>query len=245
MAQQPTQVYTSVVEAMKLRMAQGEWVADQRLPSINQLAREYGVGVGSIREAVKVLESLGVIRIQHGRGMFVQAAQPAFDNDSLREHFQKIGVGSILALCEARRILEPELAAFAAERGSEAEHQAIRAEALRMQQLSAANEDFLRPDLNFHQYIARAAHNPVLERMMDSLNDLLLESRKYTLNHPALRERAPKYHMLIADAISERNALQARLVMLAHVNDTTNVLLAMQGMSPADENTKSVIVMNI
>ncbi|MBC7809756.1 MAG: FadR family transcriptional regulator [Burkholderiales bacterium] len=245
MAQQPTQVYTSVVEAMKLRMAQGEWDAGQRLPSINQLAREYGVGVGSIREAVKVLESLGVIRIEHGRGMFVQAAQPAPEDDGLRQHFQNIGVGSILALCEARRIIEPELAAFAAERGSDAELEEIRAQALRMQQLADDNEDFLEPDLNFHQYIARAAHNPVLERMMDSLNDLLLESRDYTLNHPSLRQRAPKYHVLIADAISERNALQARLVMLAHVNDTTSVLLAMQGMSPADENTKSVIVMNI
>src|SRR5919198_1617193 len=149
MAPRSMQVYTSVVESIKARIANGEWVVGQRLPSISQLAREFDVGTGSVREAVKVLASLGVIRIEHGRGMFVASARLAPVDPYT--HFQDVGTGSILALCEARRILEPELAAFAAERGTEADFQAIREQALAMERLAAAGEDFLGPDLQFHR----------------------------------------------------------------------------------------------
>src|SRR5262245_48381597 len=98
MAPRGVQVYTSVVESIKARIATGDWVVGQRLPSISQLARESTVGTGSIREAVKVLAWRGVIRIEHGRGMFVAAARLAQVDPY--EHFQDVGTGSILALCE-------------------------------------------------------------------------------------------------------------------------------------------------
>jgi GntR family transcriptional repressor for pyruvate dehydrogenase complex len=225
MSPRTVQVYSSVAESIKGRIASGEWVVGQRLPSINQLAREFDVGTGSIREAVKVLASLGLIRIEHGRGIFVASALlPQVDP---YEHFQDIGTGSTLALCEARRILEPELAAFAAERGTDADLQAIREQAQAMERLVAAGKDFLEPDLQFHRQIALSAHNPVLARMMEAVNDLLTESRKITVE-PEMTTRAVRYHLLIADAICERNPLQARLLMLAHVNDAINSVLARQ-----------------
>jgi GntR family transcriptional repressor for pyruvate dehydrogenase complex len=241
MAPRTVQVYTSVAEAIKTRIARAEWVVGQRLPSISQLAREFGVGTGSIREAVKVLASLGVIRIEHGRGMFVASAQLAQVDPY--EHFQDVGAGSILALCEARRILEPELAAFAAERGTAADLLAIREQALAMERLAAAGEDFFGPDLQFHRQIALAAHNPVLARMMDGVNDLLMESQKITAVQAKTPQRAVRYHLLIADAICERNSLQARLLMLAHVNDAINSVLAWQAGAhgePPAENMANV-----
>jgi GntR family transcriptional repressor for pyruvate dehydrogenase complex len=233
MAPRTVQVYTSVAEAIKARIASGGWVTGQRLPSISQLAQEFGVGTGSVREAVKVLASLGIIRIEHGRGMFVSAAQVTQVDPY--EHFQDVGTGSVLALCEARRILEPELAAFAAERGSEAELQSIREQALAMERLVAAGEDFFEPDLQFHRQIALAAHNTVLARMMDGVNDLLMESRKITMLQPNMNQRAVRYHLLIAEAIGDRNPLQARLLMLAHVNDAINSVLAWQADAQRDQ----------
>ena len=225
MASRTVQVHTSVAEAIKVRVAAGDWVVGQRLPSISQLAQTLGVGTGSVREAVKVLASLGIIRIEHGRGMFVASAQRAQLDPY--EHFQDVGAGSVLALCEARRILEPELAAFAAERGTDADLQSIREQALAMEQLVAEGLDFSEPDLQFHRQIALAAHNPVLARMMDGVNDLLRESQKIT-REQAMTQRAVRYHLLIADAICERNPLQARLLMLAHVNDAINSVLVWQ-----------------
>lgn len=227
MVQRRMHVSTSIIEAIKRRIATGQWVPEQRLPSISQLAHEFGVGTGSVREAVKGLAALGLIRIEHGRGMFVAAAQ--YPQVTSQEHVQNIGASSILALCEARRILEPELAAFAAERGSAAEHHAIREQALEMERLVAAGQNFFAPDIQFHRLIALAAHNSVLERMMDSINDLLRESRTITSVQPGMTPRAVRYHLLIADAICERNSLQARLLMLAHVNDAINSVLAWEG----------------
>jgi GntR family transcriptional regulator, transcriptional repressor for pyruvate dehydrogenase complex len=223
-AQRTIQVYTTVVETIKARIAAGDWTVGQRLPSITQLAHMFGVGTGSVREAVKVLASLGIIRIEHGRGMFVASTQRAQVDPY--DYFQDVGTGTILALCEARRILEPELAAFAAERGSDAELLSIREQALEMERLAAAGADFFGPDVQFHRQIALAAHNPVLGRMMDAVNDLLMESRKITSLQPGMTTRAVRYHLLIADAVGERNPLQARLLMLAHVNDAIDSVLA-------------------
>jgi GntR family transcriptional repressor for pyruvate dehydrogenase complex len=219
------QVYSLVAEAIKARIAAGDWAVGQRLPTISQLAQEFGAGAGSVREAVKVLASLGIIRIEHGRGMFVASTQRAQLDPY--EHFQDVGAGSVLALCEARRILEPELAAFAAERGTDADLRSIREQALAMERLVGEGLDFSEPDLQFHRQIALAAHNPVLAHMMEGVNDLLRESQKIT-RAQAMTHRAVRYHLLIADAICERNPLQARLLMLAHVNDAINSVLAWQ-----------------
>jgi DNA-binding FadR family transcriptional regulator len=59
------------------------------------------------------------------------------------------------------------------------------------------------------------------------VNDLLRESQKIT-REQTMTHRAVRYHLLIADAICERNPLQARLLMLAHVNDAINTVLAWQ-----------------
>jgi GntR family transcriptional repressor for pyruvate dehydrogenase complex len=96
-----------------------------------------------------------------------------------------------------------------------------------MERLAGEGLDFSEPDLQFHRQIALAAHNPVLAHMMEGVNDLLMESRKITLE-PAMTQRAVRYHLLIADAICERNPLQARLLMLAHVNDAIDGVLAWQ-----------------
>jgi GntR family transcriptional repressor for pyruvate dehydrogenase complex len=241
MAARTVQVYTSVAEAIKARIAGGDWAVGQRLPSISQLAQEFGVGIGSIREAVKVLASLGVIRIEHGRGMFVVSKLPVPADPY--KHFQDVGTGSILALCEARRILEPELAAFAAERGTDEELRDIMEQALEMERLAAAGKDFLEPDLQFHRQVALAAHNPVLARMMDGVNDLLMESREITSQLPDMTRRAVRYHLLIAEAIGERNPLQARLLMLAHVNDAISAVLDWQAGARPDTESLSPLLL--
>jgi GntR family transcriptional repressor for pyruvate dehydrogenase complex len=246
MAARTVQVTTSVAEAIKARIASGDWAVGQRLPSISQLAQEFGAGIGSIREAVKMLASLGVIRIEHGRGMFVVSMLP-LPADPYK-YFQDVGAGSILALCEARRILEPELAALAAERATDEDLRAIQEQALAMERLVVAGENFFEPDLQFHRQVALAAHNPVLARMMDGVNDLLMESRKITSQLPDMTRRAVRYHLLIAEAIGERNPLQARLLMLAHVNDAINGVLAWQsggqeGQLPSNPESANPLVL--
>jgi len=245
MAPRTVQVYTSVAEAIKARIAAGGWVAGQRLPSISQLAQEYRVGTGSVREAVRVLASAGMIRVEHGRGMFVSEPLAPAPGDAYAQ-LRDIGAGSILALSEARRILEPELAALAAERGTDHDLWAIREQALTMERLVAAGEDHGVPDLQFHQQIALAAHNPVLARMMEGVNELLRVSRAITSAQASMTQRAVRYHLLIADAICDRNVVQARLLMLAHINDVISRIQEWQSgahsSTPADRAAHEILL---
>ncbi|MFO7167646.1 MAG: FadR/GntR family transcriptional regulator [Chloroflexota bacterium] len=218
------QVYNAVVEAIQQRIADGEWQPGQRLPSIAQLAQELGTSTGPVREAARVLASRGLLRIEHGRGIFVTAV-PDLPLDLYR-HFQRVDTGSVLELFEARRVLEPELAALAAERGTDAEIQTIYELAVAMEQSVEAGQDFVEPDIQFHQKIAAAARNAVLAGIMAGLNDAILEGRRLTVQLPGMTPRAVRYHRLIAEAIRDRRPLQARLLMLAHVNDAIDSLLS-------------------
>jgi len=216
-------VFQAVSDDLKQRIRRGEWLPGERLPSITQLAKALRVSTGSVREALRSLQSIGLVKIEHGRGVFVTGARPSIDVVS---HFQSVSIGLIVALAETRRILEPELAALAAERGADEELAEIEWLAQQMEAEARQGLDFVEPDVQFHRRIAQAAHNPILYRMMESANDLFLESRKLTSLEPGMTARAVRYHLLIAEALRDRNAPQARLLMLAHMNDTLSSLLA-------------------
>jgi GntR family transcriptional repressor for pyruvate dehydrogenase complex len=223
-------VYRHVYADLHQRVRRGDWLPGERLPSINQLARNLDVGTSSVREALRSLQSIGLVRIEHGRGVFVADAPPAPD---LSEHFQDVNIGLIFALAETRRIVEPELAALAAERGTDEELAAIEHLAREMERTVLAQRDFVDPDVLFHRKIAEAARNPILFRMMESVNDLFLDSRKLTSLEPGMTARAVRYHLLIADALRARDIVQTRLLMQAHMNDMVNSVLAVAPAPPS------------
>jgi GntR family transcriptional repressor for pyruvate dehydrogenase complex len=218
-------VYTVVLADLSERIRRGDWLPGTRLPSINRLAGELKVGAGTVREALRSLQSMGLVNIEHGRGVFVANRGNA---TGLESFFEQGETGAILALAETRRILEPELAALAAERGTDAELAEIEDLAREMELEAQHGQDFVRPDVAFHQCIAGAARNVVLYRVMVGLHDLLIESRRITSREAGMTARAVHYHLLIAGALRARDAGQARLLMLAHMNDMLSGLLLAQ-----------------
>jgi GntR family transcriptional repressor for pyruvate dehydrogenase complex len=225
-------VFQAVSDELKQRIRGGEWLPGERLPSISQLAKALKVSTGSVREALRSLQSIGLVKIEHGRGVFVTGSRSSTD---VASHFEHVDLGLIVALAETRRILEPELAALAAERGTDEELLSIEQLAQQMEAEAHQGTDFVEPDVQFHRCIAEAARNPVLFRMMASVNDLFLESRKVTSLEPGMTARAVRYHLLIAEALRDRNAPQARLLMLAHMNDSLSSLLAAEARSLVEE----------
>ncbi|MCU0492537.1 MAG: FadR family transcriptional regulator [Chloroflexaceae bacterium] len=215
-------VVQSLFETMRQHISKGEWLPGQRLPSITQLAKAFNVSTGSMREALRSLQSIGLVQIEHGRGVFVASARPILPLD---DYTNNVTNDLLIALAETRRILEPELAALAAERGTAEELAEIEQLALQMEAEAAVGRDFVEPDVLFHHRIAQATHNPVLQRLIESVSDLMLESRKRTAVEPGMTARAVRYHLLIAEALRERNGPQARLLMLAHMNDALSSLL--------------------
>jgi GntR family transcriptional repressor for pyruvate dehydrogenase complex len=218
-------VFQAVSDELVQRIRIGDWLPGERLPSISQLSRDLGVSTGSMREALRSLESQGMVRIEHGRGVFVSGERY---NPDLANHFQDDTRGIYVALAEARRLLEPELAALAAERGTLDELAEIERLARATELEAREGSAFVEADILLHRQIAQAAHNPILERTIDSFSDLLRQSRRRVNMEPPLTKRTVRYHLLIAEAIGERNAGQARLLMLAHMNDMVDSVLAIE-----------------
>lgn len=225
-------VYAAVFEELQHRIRGGEWLSGERLPSITRLAKELRVGTGSVREALRSLQSIGLVKIAHGSGVYVIGSRPATD---LSSHFQNVGNGLTVALAETRRILEPELAALAAERATEAELVEIERLARQMEDKAHRRIDFAELDVRFHKNIAQAARNPILYRTLEGVSDLFLESRRTILLDPKTMLRTARYHLLIVDALQSRNAPLARLLMLAHMNSMLDDVLAAEARAQAKE----------
>jgi GntR family transcriptional regulator, transcriptional repressor for pyruvate dehydrogenase complex len=227
-------VYHNIFEELQQRIRQGDWLPGDRIPSITQLAKELQVGAGTIREALRSLQSMGMIKIEHGSGVYVTGARPS---TGLSSHFQNVGDGLVLALAETRRILEPELASLAAERGTDEELMEIERLVSKMEEEEKHGNDFAELDVLFHRQIAKAARNPILYQTMESVSDLFLESRRAILLDPNAVLRALRYHALIAEALRLRNAPQARLLMQGHMNSMLDEVLASQARKEAKQNT--------
>lgn len=225
MSERNLRIYQTLVEELRQRIRQGEWLPGERLPSISQLARDLAVGAGSVREALRSLEAAGMVRIEHGRGVFVSGKQT---DSALASHFEDNGRGLFLALAEARRLLEPELAALAAERGTDEELAEIDRLARQTEREARLGLSFVDSDVRLHQQIAAAAHNPILQHMLESFSDLLRQSRGRVVMDESLTTSTVRYHLMLAEAICKRNANQARVVMLAHMNDMVDSVLEIE-----------------
>ena len=137
-----------------------------------------------------------------------------------------MGDGVLFALAETRRILEPELAFLAAERGAGEELIEIEGLARQMIAESQRGNDFAELDVLFHRKIAEAARNPVVFQMLEGARGLLLELRRAILLDPNALLRSLRYHALIADALRSRNAPQVRLLMQGEMNCMVDEVLA-------------------
>ena len=215
-------VYHNIFEELQQRIRRGDWLPGERMPSITQLAKELRVGAGSIREALRSLQSIGLVKIEHGSGVYVVGTRPSTE---LSSHFQNVGDGLILALAETRRILEPEMASLAAERATDEELIEIERIVRQMEEDSQRGKDFTDLDVLFHRQITQAARNPILYQTMEGVSDLFLESRRAILLDPDALLRALRYHALIAEALRQRNAPQARLLMQGHMNSMSDEVL--------------------
>ncbi len=233
LANRGNRVYHNILDELQQRILQGDWLPGERMPSIAQLAKELHVGAGSMREALRSLQSIGLVKIEHGSGVYVMSTRPSTE---LASHFQNLGDGLVLALAETRRILEPELASLAAERGTDHELNEIEKLARQMEDEEKNGHDFAELDVLFHRQIARAAHNPVLYQTIESVSDLLLESRRAILLDPSALLRALRYHMLIAESLKLRNAPQAQLLMQGHMNSMMEEVLASEELKKTKGN---------
>ena len=178
-----TLIYETVIEHIKAQLFNGDLKPGARLPTVAALAEQLEVGQASVREAYRILESMDILEVTQGRGTFV-SSNINQSGGALR-HFQLAEQQTLSHLLEARKLLEPGIAALAGQRATPVEAQAILNAALEMERLAQRGEDFIEPDVQFHELILLAAHNPVVTKILSALSDLLLDSRRLLAEFPA------------------------------------------------------------
>jgi DNA-binding FadR family transcriptional regulator len=212
-----SRLYEQIVEQIEESILKGTLKAGDQLPAERDLAIRFGVSRTAVREAVKALREKGLVEAYSGRGTFItdgtsQAVRQSFDL------MVKIGQpeGST-DLAEVRSILEPEIAALAAERAQESDRVTLR-EAVAVMDRSLNNADaYIEADLDFHLALAEAAANPLILSLIDSIVGLLREQRLRIFRIDGGAERGQVHHKRILETVEKRDAKMAREAMKAHL----------------------------
>ena len=147
-----------IAETLKQQITEGTYRAGDKLPTEPELMKTFGVGRSSVREAVKLLVNMGVVRVQQGSGTFV--AVPS-NNDDVNI---KMSTADRTELDEVRKILDIAIVEEAVARRTEKDIERMRA-SLEKRKVNAEKgllEECIEADLNFHIAIADAAHNRIL-----------------------------------------------------------------------------------
>lgn len=226
-----TRIYEEIVRQVKQLIAEGRLKTGDRLPPERELAEKFVVSRTSVREALRALESLGLIEIRPGEGTFVrQVSVDALVGPlALMMTSQREAIGELF---EARRVLEPAIAALAASRATPDEVQEMERILESQAREVTAGRTGLAEDAAFHTAVGVAAHNHAITRIVHAIMDLLTQSREESLNTPGRPTRSHQDHRRILQAIAKRNPSAARQAMLDHLVAVEGLVLGTTSEGP-------------
>jgi GntR family transcriptional repressor for pyruvate dehydrogenase complex len=211
-----TRIYEEIVRQIKGMISEGRLKSGDQLPPERDLAEKFLVSRTSVREALRALESVGLIEIRPGEGTFVREISV----EALVEPLALVLLSQramTSELFEARRLLEPSIAGLAARRATPEEVQEM--ERILDEQATeiAAGHTGLAQDAAFHTALGTAAHNRAITRIVHALMDLLGQSREEAISTPGRPTRSHEDHRRILDAVRGGDAAAAERAMLEHV----------------------------
>jgi GntR family transcriptional regulator, transcriptional repressor for pyruvate dehydrogenase complex len=211
-----TRIYQEIVRQVKGMIAEGRLKSGDQLPPERDLAEKFVVSRTSVREALRALESLGLVEIRPGEGTFVRevSVESLIEPLALVMLSQREALGELF---EARQLIEPALAALAARRATPEDVQEMERILEAQAKEVAAGRTGLEQDAQFHSAIGAAAHNRAITRIAHAVMDLLRQSREDSLNTPGRPDRSHNDHRRLLAAIRGRDENAARQAMIDHL----------------------------
>lgn len=198
-------------------------LSGQFLPPEAALCKQFEVSRSTVREAITVLETRGLVQRQHGVGILVTDHSQAAAVSSLSLLLQTRKT-TLRDLVEARIGLECLIASLAAGHASDAEVGALETTIAPMRHPGSTEEQYVQADLAFHLRLAEASHNAVYVVLVDAVRELLLESIRATYRLDGHTERRLRDHTRILDAVRARDPRAAHAAMRDHLHSTEAML---------------------
>lgn len=195
-----------------------------KLPAERELADMLRVSRGSIRDAIRGLELLGLVEPRQGTGTIVRdpGAEAGATPFAAALKRRKESVAEFL---DFRKMLEPPLAARAATHASAEEIAEMEAILDRQEAKHERGEAAVAEDAEFHYNVALASGNSVVLKVIDILMDLLRETRARSLQIGDRSQKSLEGHRRILAAIARHDSDAAKSAMLRHIEDVEEIVL--------------------
>jgi GntR family transcriptional repressor for pyruvate dehydrogenase complex len=210
-----TTLSSQVADAISIRIDKGEIAVGAQLPSERSLGESFGVSRVSIREAIQLLMAKGYVEILPGKGTFV------IDHEVRKAASLQSWVGGreeeLLMMVELRLIVEPGIAALAAEKATP-EAVTVLLETARMLS-ECPRTEISEVDAEFHRQIATMTGNALICELLAASLKSTEPLRERTLQDRDRRLLAARGHVAIAEAIAAGDPTSAHAAMISHLKD--------------------------
>ena len=213
-AKQVTDILTDLIVSGKIKL--GEY-----LPTEEDLCREFGIGRSSVREAIKTLESRGMVVIDESAAATAKLLQISL----------KMKKTTMKDIMEFRNSIEIKMTELAAKRATDEQIQIISGHLEKMKNEEYKLDTFAEFDYNFHKSIADASGNSVFSLMMETMRPMLYNHIIYTLNPTFNPEHSNHYHEKILQTIRDRNPEEAVEAMRLHLTGTERIIEELEGVN--------------
>ncbi|QXH48612.1 FCD domain-containing protein [Pseudomonas xanthosomatis] len=209
-------VVNSVVEKLRQALARGQWRSGDMLPGQRELAEQMGISRPSLREAVIVLETLGLVRSLPGKGVLVLDA----DADAApAQSPETVAQASLADVLELRYTLEPFIAGLVAQSAGSQDIGQLRLTLMDMREALESNdsEAGFNAYIAFHEALFALTTNPIFQSVVQQTGNALKESADMLRNSPEHLAARLSENEAVVRAIRERNSAHASLQMRRHI----------------------------
>ncbi len=198
-----------IVTIIQKQIMSGDIAPGAKLPTERELAESFKVNRTTLREALRRLENLELLDIRHGDGVYAKDFLQSSNLDLIKSAFAMDEHNeTFFNVLEVRRIVVPEMAALAAQRRT-TENLAELEQVISRQDMS-----ILEQDIKVNQLIARATRNPVYTIMQNFFYQINREYTSLYFKNKDMIERTRNFHHRLFNAIKNRDASEARRIML-------------------------------
>lgn len=214
-----TTLADNLAQELKNYIDKQGYSAGQKLPSTSEIAKKFGVGLPTLREALKKLDAMGAIKVKHGSGIYVgKHVNSLF----LMNPIYSKGTSSkkqLLDLIEARIQFEVAAAELAAKNASK-EHLDAMESALKDAEENLQNDSILNKiNMGFHKEISAASGNTVFSQIISILSKIFNKEQLLLIGIFRSREEDHEMHVKIFEAIKSRDVEKAGNLMREHLEE--------------------------
>jgi GntR family transcriptional regulator, transcriptional repressor for pyruvate dehydrogenase complex len=218
-----TRLAEEIADRIRVLILDGTFPTGRPMPGERILAERFGVSRGSIRDAMRMLETIGLLDARHGQGTFpreldvTRLVAPLASVLTSRHDLQE-------ELLDVRRMFEPAVARAAATRVTDEDLTDLQRILDTQRRKLKSGRSAIVEDTAFHAAVARATRNRAVMRIMATLNDLLIESRTLTLKQKGRPERSIQGHEAVVAALRRRDPDGAARAMHNHIEQIAALL---------------------